>query len=129
MTARVRVTFSSSHILLLVMGVLIVYLMVDFGREVVVRNRRREDLRQVEQLIQEAQTRNSALEKLVQYNLSPAAAEAWGREQGWAMSGEVPVVIVGPQADVKPTMPHAAVDNPARILNRDAWWDLFFGEH
>jgi cell division protein FtsB len=128
MPDKVRVTFYSSHILLLLMGVLIVYLMVDFGREVVVRNQRREDLGQVEQLIQEVQARNSALEKLVQYNLSPAAAEAWGREQGLAMPGEVPVVIVAPQSEASPTVPQAAVDNPAQVTNRDAWWALFFGE-
>lgn len=126
--ARFRAGLSLSQVLLLLMGILMVYLVVDFGRQVIASHQRREELQRLDVLVTNAQAEKAALEKRVEYDASPQAAEAWAREQGWVKPDEVPVVLVAPQASPSSAAPKGAVPNAGSTSSPQAWWDLFFGD-
>ncbi len=123
--ARIGLPFG--HILLILGGILILYLVANFGRQVGVSYQRRQELKQIEQEIESARQEKEALEKELIYAQSPQAAEAWAREQLWSRPDEVAVMVVAPPADASPAGPEkpAEAGGPGSI--RDAWWDLFFG--
>lgn len=125
---RVRRTSLLSQLLLLLMGILLLYLVVDFGRQVIASYQRQEELQQVERDIAAAQEETQRLEARLNYARSAQAAEAWAREQGWARQGEVPVVIIAPPASLVPEAAQEGQENPASLSPREAWWELFFGE-
>lgn len=117
-----------NQVVLLAMCVLIVYLVVDFGRQVVRSRQRHEDLRLVDVQIATILEEEESLQRRLEWVQSPEAAEAFAREHGWAREDEVPVVIVeGAAAPVPTAEPTPAVESAAQST-RDAWWDLFFGE-
>jgi cell division protein FtsB len=125
---RVRRALPINQLLLLVMSFLILYLVVDFGRQVVSSRHRREELQQIEQSIQAAQQKTEQLKDRLLYAQSPQAAEEWAREQGWAKKGEVPVVIIAPASSETPAAGAVPQANPVTSNPRQAWWDLFFAE-
>jgi cell division protein FtsL len=116
-----------NHILLVLMAVLILYLVVDFARQVGVSYQRREELKQIEQSIDNAQARMEDLQGQLAYATSPAAAEQWARRDGLTRPNEVLVVFVGPAASSAPVGEKKTQDSTRFNSVRDAWWDLFFG--
>ena len=117
-----------NQLLLLLMGIVMLYLLADFGRQLAVYYQRRQELRQVEAQIAAAEQEKLALEEQRSYALSPVAAEQWARENGWAQEGEQTVVIVG-QGAQEQLAPEERVDtNPDGTSPQSTWWDLFFGE-
>ena len=117
-----------NQLLLLLMGIVMLYLLADFGRQLAVYYQRRQELRQVEAQIVAAEQEKLALEEQRSYALSPVAAEQWARENGWAQEGEQTVVIVG-QGAQEQLAPEERVDtNPDGTSPQSTWWDLFFGE-
>jgi cell division protein FtsB len=125
---RVRRALPISQFLLLVMGLLIVFLVVDFGRQVASSYERQADLEQVEREIQAARQQTQQLEARLIYARSSQAAEAWAREQGWAAPDEVPIVIVAPP-EAPPSDTGASAEGDTALLSyREAWWAYFFGE-
>ncbi len=123
-----RIAAPLSQVLLLVLGILIIYLVVDFGRQVLVSHKRRAELRQLEERIDAARKGGAALEEHLAYARSPEAAEAWARNQGWARADEVPVVIVAPEGEA-PSNPVARRAQPRGLSSvRQGWLDLFFAE-
>ncbi len=117
-----------NQIVLLAMTVLILYLVVDFGRQVVRSRQRHDDLRLVDERIATILEDEERLQQHLEWAMSPEAAEAYAREHGWAKEGEVPVVIVpGAATPVPIAEPPPLAELPAGSP-RDAWLDLFFGE-
>ena len=125
---RVRRALPINQLLLLLMGFLILYLVVDFGRQVVSSYQRREELQQIEQQVQAAQQESEQLKARLTYAQSAQAAEEWAREQGWAKKDEVPVVIIAPAASISGGGGSRSPVSTAISSHRDAWWDLFFAE-
>jgi hypothetical protein len=116
------------QVLLIPVGLLLIYELVTFGQEIRLSQQRRQELQQIEQKITLAQQDQARLDQLHSYAQSDAAAEEWARENGMAMTGEVPVILLAPS--VEPTQqsnqepPSTGPDMP-----RDQWWDLLFGLH
>jgi hypothetical protein len=125
---RIRRALPISQLLLLLMGILIAYLVADFGRQVIVSYQRQEELRRIESDIEAARQETQWLRDRLNYAQSPKAAEAWARTQGWAKQDEVPVVVIAPPAAVSPGADEGAQQNLEPLSHRDAWWSLFFGE-
>ncbi len=118
-----------NQIALLFMVVLIVYLVVDFGRQVVLSRQRHDELRRVDTQIGVAIQEKEDLEQRYEWVHSSEAAEAFAREQGWAKEGEVLVVMVEPSVTAVPTPEPSPVVRQDADSTREAWWNLFFGEH
>ena len=130
--ARLQRLIPLNQILLILMGILVVYLMVDFGRQVGLSHQRRQELDQIEQQIQAALTERSDLEGQLAQATSSEAVEAWARRNGLTRENEVLVVFFGGPPR-EPSIPLLAQGSPfARpealpASPREAWWDLFFG--
>jgi cell division protein FtsB len=121
-----RKTLPISQALLILAGLLVLYMLLGFGRLVRVYQQQRQELQQIEQEILLAQQEQIELEQIRQYAQSDAAAEEWARAYGLAKSGEVPVVVIAPPAGPSvPTNRNLEGTNPG--APRDVWWDLFFG--
>jgi len=116
-----------NQILLILIGTLLLYLVVNFGRQVAVSYQRHQELGQVQSQASVAQSRTQELQEYLDYALSDGAAEAWARQQGWAKPGEVPVLIVAPSAAESSTTQNepARAESPASY--QQSWWELFFG--
>jgi hypothetical protein len=71
---------------------------------------------------------NARLESRLTYVQSPEAAEEWARQNGWAKEGEVSVVVVAPAVQSSPAGGQGSAPEAEPGSNRQAWWDLFFGE-
>jgi hypothetical protein len=110
------------------MGIVILYLGASFARQATISHQRREELRELEAEIAATETENVDLQERLEYAQSPAAAEEWARENGWAKEDEVSVVVVAPSVQSSPSDTHGTTEEPKPSSNREAWWDLFFGE-
>jgi cell division protein FtsB len=117
-----------NQVLFLLMVIVLVYLVVDFGRQVVVSRQRQEELKQIERDIESAQEDTRRLEARLNYVRSPQAAEAWAREQGWVKSDEIPVVLVAPAASTSTDTDKDVQEELRPLTHREEWWALFFGE-
>jgi len=127
MTANeTRPILSFSRILLILTVALLLYLVASFARQAAVSYQRQKEKEQVQANIAAAQAENQQLKAYLDYTASDAAAEEWARAQGWAKSGEVPVIVVAPQAQAAPAPSQSTpADQPAS--HRQEWWALFFG--
>jgi hypothetical protein len=116
-----------NQLLLILIGALVLYLVVDFGRQVGVSHQRREELHQLELKVESAQAETVALQEQYNYATSPQAAEEWARRNGLTKPDEVLAVFVGDSTDSY----HAGEKRPKASTSptspREAWWDLFFG--
>jgi cell division protein FtsB len=128
MTAsRVRKAAPISQIALLLMAILFMYLIVDFGRQVGVSRQRREELRLLEM---EVQAETAEIDKLVadlEFASSPEAVEAWARRRGMTRPGERLVVFFGGSLGEPSEVEQTATSRPGVESARDEWLDLFFG--
>lgn len=112
---------------LLIIAVLL-YLVATFVMQIGVSLELRDEVRQLDQKISVAERANAELESRLNYVSSDDAAEEWARQNGWARSDEVLVVVLAPEAEdaLQEGLPQGDGVRPAS--NRDSWWDLFFGE-
>lgn len=124
---KARRVLPFNQILLILMGILLLYLMVDFGRQVAVSRQRREELAEIEREIEAATQESAELDSQLSYVSSPEAAEAWARPNGWTRPDEVLVVFVGPTTDSAASGQGRDEARTSSESPRDAWWDLFFG--
>lgn len=124
---RFRIPFIN-QIALLAMGVLIAYLVVDFGRQVVASRQGHDELEAAEQELSAAVQLEEKESQRLEWAQSPEAVDAFARGLGLAKENEVVVVMVESAAAPVPTAepPAAPVSSP--VSAREAWWDLFFGE-
>jgi cell division protein FtsB len=125
---RIHRTQPINQILLLLMVIVLLYLVADFGRQVVVSRQRQEELKQIECDIESAQEDTRRLEARLDYVQSPQAAEAWAREQGWVKPDEVSVVLIAPPASSSTDMDKGVEEELGPLSHREEWWALFFGE-
>jgi cell division protein FtsB len=128
MVSSVRKALSFRLFPLVIMGIVILYLGASFARQATISHQRREELRELEAEIAATETENVDLQERLEYAQSPAAAEEWARENGWAKEDEVSVVVVAPSVQSSPSDTHGTTEEPKPSSNREAWWDLFFGE-
>jgi len=122
---EVRRTPFISQLLLILMGTVLLYLVVNFGRQVAISYQRGQELQQIQERVALAEERNQELRNHLEYVKSDSATEAWARDQGWAKAGEVPVIIVAPSTAESPAIELPPQELPASY--RKAWWELFFG--
>ncbi len=116
-----------TQIVLLLMAILFMYLIVDFGRQVGVSRQRQEELRLLDMEIQAEKAEIESLGKELEFASSPEAVEAWARRRGMTRPGERLVVFLGgslgePSQAEAPSAGRSRVDSP-----REEWLDLFFG--
>jgi hypothetical protein len=116
-----------NQILLILIGTLLLYLVVNFGRQVAVSYQRHQELGQVQSQVGVAQSRTQELQEYLDYALSDGAAEAWARQQGWAKLGEVPVLIVSPSTAQPATTQDQPIQPESPASYQQSWWELFFG--
>jgi type II secretory pathway pseudopilin PulG len=124
---RVRNSLSFVRILLILMGILALYLLASFVRQVAISQQRRSELSELEQAIAAAEEKRAELEKDLTYAQSDAAVEEWARENNWARPDEVSVVVVAPPASASPGVEGSSKGGGRPDSPRDAWWDMFFG--
>jgi hypothetical protein len=115
------------HLLLILTVAMLLYVGLDFFQQVRVSQQLREELGRVEVEIIAAQEEQAEWEKRLEYAQSPQAAEEWARENVWAKSDEVPVVVVGPRAEQGYGSEEILEEDAGPDSSRDAWRDLFFG--
>jgi cytoskeletal protein RodZ len=120
-----RGTSFAKQVILILMATVLLYLVANFGRQVAVSYQQGRELEQIQAKVSLAKEQNQVLLDYLAYAQSDSAAEAWAREQGWAKSGEVPVVVIAPSTVEIPTLESPAQESPAS--SRQAWWELFFG--
>ncbi len=125
---KVRRSSPFRLIALILMGLVILYLGVGFVRQASVSHQRRLELGRIERDLAAAQQVNAQLQERLTYVQSPEAAEQWARENGWAKEDEVSVVVVAPIAQPSQSSPPGSTEEAKPNSNREAWWDLFFGE-
>lgn len=125
---KIRRAFPYRLILSTLMGVVILYLGVNFVMQIGVSHELREKLGRIEQGIAAAERANSELEARLDYVSSNDAAEEWARENGWAREDEVLVVVMAPAAETAPGDEPQQGDEVRPASDRDSWWDLFFGD-
>jgi cell division protein FtsB len=118
---RVRNSLPLVRILLILMGVLALYLLANFVRQVAISQQRRSELSELEQAIADAE------QEALTYAQSDAAVEEWARTIGWARPDEVSVVVVAPSASTSTGEEGRSQGGGGLALPRDAWWELFFG--
>jgi type II secretory pathway pseudopilin PulG len=124
---RVRNSLSFVRILLILMGILALYLLASFVRQVAISQQRRSELSELEQAIAAAEEKRAELEKDLTHAQSDAAVEEWARENNWARPDEVSVVVVAPPASASPGVEGSSEAGGRPDSPRDAWWDMFFG--
>jgi len=128
MTERsTRKTLPLNQLLLILMGILVLYLLIDFGQQIRISQQQRERLDRLEQEILAAEQEQQQLMDEQAHVQSDEAVEIWARANGLSQPDEVPVVVIAPPGE--PAGP--GQQNPSQSLSpdqaREAWWDLFFG--
>jgi cell division protein FtsB len=111
------------------MGVVLLYLSVNFVMQTAERLELRDRLHRIEQEIATAEKTNAELEARLDYVSSDDAAEEWARENGWARSDEVLVVVMAPEVETALGDEIRRSEDAGPASSRDSWWELFFGEH
>lgn len=120
--------FSLGNLLLIATGILILYMGSSFVQQIGTHLQRQEELDQLERRLETARQEEILLHEELEYVQSAEAAEAWARENGWAKSDEVSVVIVAPPADLDQQEGGNLEGDDSPRSGPEIWWDLFFGE-
>lgn len=115
-----------NHLLVVLITALVVYLVVDFGKQVADSNAHDDELQEAEAAVAAASEETARLEAEYARALSSDAVEQFGRDMGYARDNEVPVVVPNLPA-LSPSEEGDSQPGEAETYHR-AWWDLFFGE-
>jgi len=115
-------------ILSLLMAAVLLYLAVTSILQTGVSLDLEDKVQRLDQDFTAAERANAELEKRLEYVSSDDAAEEWARQNGWARSDEVLVVVLAPEAGNSPGDRLQQDQEVTPVSNRDTWWDLFFGE-
>ena len=126
---NLRRAFPYRLILSVLMGTVLLYLVANFAMQAGERLDLRDKLHRIEQDIATAEKANSELKARLDYVASDDAAEEWARENGWARSDEVLVVVLAPESQTSPGVESSPAEDVEPASSRDSWWNLFFGEH
>ena len=126
---NLRRAFPYRLILSVLMGAVLLYLVANFVMQTGERLDLRDKLHRIEQDIAAAEKANLELKARLDYVSSDDAAEEWARENGWARSDEVLVVVLAPESETSPGVESSPAEDVGPASKRDSWWNLFFGEH
>jgi hypothetical protein len=110
------------------MAAVLIYLAVSFIMQTGVSLDLEDKVQRLDQDITAAERADAALEKRLEYVSSDDAAEEWARQNGWARSDEVLVVVLAPEGGDSPGDRLEQDPEVRPVSNRDTWWNLFFGE-
>jgi hypothetical protein len=122
---KTRKALPLSQILLISMGILVVYLVVSFARQVGVSHQRREELRQLEGMVGAALEERAQLEEQLVHTGTEQAVRQWALANGMTKPDEVLVVM--PPSDPVPAVEEVSEEPATARSPREAWWDFFFG--
>ncbi len=122
---KARKMLSLSQILLILMGIFVVYLVVNFVRQIGVSHQRRQELRQLEDEVAAALQVHADLEQQLDYAPSGAAVREWALANGMTKPDEVLVVV--PSLEPVPAVEESPEEGVSPGSPRETWWDLFFG--
>ena len=125
---RTRRAFPYRLILSFLMAAVLIYLAVSFIMQTGVSLDLEDKVQRLDQDITAAERADAALEKRLEYVSSDDAAEEWARQNGWARSDEVLVVVLAPEGGDSPGDRLEQDPEVRPVSNRDTWWNLFFGE-
>jgi hypothetical protein len=120
-----------SQLLMILVGIVVVYLVVDFGRTVMASQHQRADLKEAQAQLRAVYETQKELEDRVRYNYSPQFVDDWRRRHGLVKENEVFVIIIDSDEDSEapvPTVRERPRTTPSSIPARRVWWDLFFAE-
>ena len=115
------------QVLLILMGIVILYLAAGFVGQARTSHQRRQELDRIGQQIQEVDDDIADLEQARVDVQSPEAAERWARENGMVKEGEVPAVVLAPSPGPSLEGGQEPGEGALPGSNREAWWELFFG--
>lgn len=110
-------------------AVVLVVLLVSFGREIVHRAEVRHEVQRLTQQVDALEERRMELTNLIQNFQSPLFQEQEGREKlGLAKPGETVIIVPDGNGEttVLPGAPTASATGQARSANAAKWWDYFF---
>ena len=125
LVGKTRKALPLSQILLISMGILVVYLVVSFVRQVGVSHQRHEELRQLEGMVDAALQERARLEEKLADTASEEAVRQWALANGLTKPDEVLVVI--PPSDLEPVVEQVSEEASTAVSPREAWWNFFFG--
>jgi cell division protein FtsB len=117
-----------SQLLLILMGIVILYLVVDFGRQVLDSHQLRADLRALEAQREAIYREQEAWGRQLIDSRSDAAVDAWARRQGMVKANEVSIAILTEDDEAMSAVPESSEPAQASVSSRLVWWDLFFGQ-
>jgi cell division protein FtsB len=128
MDGKARTARFFSQLLMILVGIVVVYLVMDFGRQVMASHRQRADLKGLQARLDAIFGEQRELENKVRYAYSEQAVDDWAREQGMVKENEVAVTILADDQAPEPPVRETPRTAPASIPARRVWWDLFFAE-
>jgi hypothetical protein len=117
-----------SQLLMILVGIVVVYLVMDFGKTVLASRRQRVELKEWKARLDAVYEEQRELEDRVRYNYSEQAVDDWARELGMVKENEVAVTILDYGEAPEPPVRERPRTTPASIPARRVWWDLFFAE-
>jgi cell division protein FtsB len=128
MDGKARMARFFSQLLMILLGIVVVFLVVDFGRTVVESQQQYSELKELKAERDAVYAEQKELQDAVRYAYSVQAVEDWSREIGLVKDDEIGVTIIDyNEAPVAPVR-ESPRTTPASIPARRVWWDLFFAE-
>jgi cell division protein FtsB len=128
MDGKARMSRFFSQLLMILVGIVVVYLVMDFGRTVMASRRQNEDMKELQGRLKAVYEEQGQLEDRVRYNYSEQAVDDWAREIGLVKENEVAVTILDDDEAPEPPVREKPRTTPASIPARRVWWDIFFAE-
>jgi hypothetical protein len=113
---------------MILVGIVVIYLVMDFGRQVLASHEVHVELRKAQAELAAAKAEQKALEERVRHAYSEEAVHIWAREQGMARENEQAVTILAEDTPPAPSVRETPRTTPASVPARRVWWDLFFAE-
>ena len=131
MDGKARMARFFSQLLMILVGIVVVYLVMNFGGQVMDSRRQHEEMKESQAQLEVVYAEQKELEDRLRYAYSVEAVDAWRRKHGLVHEDEVAVIIV--DYDKALEAPETPVrerprTTPASIPARRVWWDLFFAE-
>ncbi len=128
MDAKARTTRFFSQLLMILVGIVVIYLVMDFGRQVMAMHRVHRELDELQARLDDVLEEQRQLEGKVRYAYSEQAVHDWALRHGLVKENEVAITIVDLATTPEPPILETPRTSPASIPARRIWWDLFFAQ-
>jgi len=123
---KIRRTPLISQLLLILMGAMLAFLVVNFARQVTISHQQSAELNRVEEKVRIAVAEKAQLDEYLAYVWSLEALERWARQHGWTKPNEKRVVPVGVGTAGPPPEQEILEEGRKADSPQGEWWDLFF---